>query len=135
MRITALTLTVPRGFDQHEVQRAGHFVGVVVTDYPVPAKSPTLTDGVFPAHGVVLLLGRAVGPPLLLRRVPAPPLRLPVSLTQLQGPQHDVDGTAWNGTLSFRGLLYTISFWVGRSATSRDRTALLHTLALIRSAP
>jgi hypothetical protein len=135
VRITALILTVPRGFDQHEVRRGGHLVGVLVSDYPVRANSPTLTEGVFPPHGVVLLVGRAVGPPLLLRRIPAPLLRLPVRLTQLQGPQHHAHGTAWNGTLRFRGVLYTISFWVGRSATSRDRAALLHTLALIRSAP
>ncbi len=135
VRITALILTVPRGFDQHEVQRGGRLVGVLVTDYPVRANSPTLTEGVFPSHGVVLLLGRAVGVPLLARRISAPLLRLPVSLTQLEGPQHHADGTAWNGTLRFRGLLYTISFWVGRSATSRDRATLLHTLALVRGTP
>ena len=130
VRVGSLTVAVPRGFSRHDFHHGGHLVGVLVTDYRVPTNSPTLTEGLFPTHGVALILERAAGP-----RVAAPLLRLPLSLDQLGGPQHHADGTAWNGVLRFRGSLYTISFWLGQTAPPHDRAALLRALTLIHSTP
>lgn len=133
VRVAALVLTVPQGFNRDELRRAGR-VGVLLTNYPVRSNSPTLAKGQFPPHGVALVVSQAFGPLSLLRRVPAPPLRIPLSLNRLQGPQHHPDGDAWNGTFRFRGDVYDISFWIGRTAPSRDQAAIRHALILIRSA-
>jgi hypothetical protein len=128
VRVGALVLTVPRSFNRL-TRRDGRLFGLVVTDYRVRADSPTLTRGVFPGNRVALVLERWRGP-----QVPAPPLRLPLSLHELEGPQHHATGTAWNGTLRLDGSLYTLSFWAGRTASPNDRAALLHALTSIRRA-
>lgn len=129
VRIGALVLDVPAGFSRL-TRRVGRVAGVVVTDYPIARGSPTLTTGVFPANRVALVLARS---PRL--RIAAPPLRLPLRLAELRGPQHRADGASWNGLLRLDGSLYAISVWAGRTAPSRDRAALLHALASIRRAP
>jgi hypothetical protein len=129
VRVGSLVLTVPRGFSRYEVRPSNHLVGAVVADYPVKAHSPTLTKGIFPASGVALSIGQRPGSGAV-----AAPLRLPLSLNELQGPQRHADGTAWNGTLSMGGSLYTVSFWAGGKAPSGDRAALLHALRSIHHA-
>ena len=59
-------------------------------------------------------------------------LRLPLSLNELhQGPHH-ADGTAWSGDFGFRGRVYSVTFWAGKTAPRHDRTSLLRALASIR---
>lgn len=127
-RVGDLVLTVPRGFERDETRRDRRLVGILLTNYHVLPHGPTITMGVFPADGVALVLARWRGP------VAAPQLRLPLRLGELRGPQHHADGAAWNGVLRFRGSLYSISFWCGRAAPSRDRSALLHALSSIHGA-
>jgi hypothetical protein len=107
-------------------------VGVLVSDYRIEPGSATLTKGVFPANAVALEIGLATGP---ADRIHLPPLRVPLSLSELRGPQPHADGTAWNGTLRFRGSAYVISFWIGRRAAARDRSLLQHALESIRAEP
>ena len=127
VRVGALVVTVPSGF-RHLTRRYAHVSGVLVTDYRVGAYSPTISRGVFPANGVLLSVGRGAA------HIALPRLRLPLSLRELRGPQRHKDGTAWNGTLGFRGSYYAISFWAGRSAAPHDRASLVHALASIHGA-
>lgn len=135
VRVGALVFTVPRNFSQHDFRRSGRLLGILVTDYRVDANSSTLTTGTFPSHGVALVLGQAALPEVTARRAAARPLRLPLRLSELRGPQRHADGDAWNGVLCFRGLLYTVSFWAGRTALPDDRAALLDALTAIQPAP
>ena len=128
VRVGALIVPIPVAFTRYEVHRHGQRVAIVVTDYPVKPGSPTLTKGIFPANGVALSIGRGS------TQIPLPKLRLPLSLRELRGPQRHADGTAWNGTLGFRGSYYAVSFWTGRSAPAHDRASLLRALASIHAA-
>jgi hypothetical protein len=127
VRVGALVVTVPMGF-RHLTRRYAHASGLLVTDYRVRAHSRTLNRGIFPANGVLLSIGRGT------TQIALPKLRLPLSLHELRGPERRADGTAWNGTLSFRGSYYAVSFWAGRSASGHDRASLVHALASIHAA-
>ena len=131
VRVGAFIVAVPQGFTRRRVQASNSRVtGVVISDYRVKAHGPTLAEGIFPGNRVAL----AVGAESWTGASSAPPLRLPLTLDELQGPQHHADGTAWNGLFRFHGQLYPVSFWAGQSAPPRDRTALLHTLTSIHPA-
>ncbi len=131
VRIGAFVVPVPQGFTRRRVQASNSRVtGVVISDYRVKAHGPTLAEGIFPENRVAL----AVGAESWTGASSAPPLRLPLTLDELHGPQHHADGTGWNGLFRFHGQLYPVSFWAGQSAPPRDRTALLHTLTSIHPA-
>ena len=133
VRVGALVVAVPRGFSRTEIRGHGQLLGVLVTDYRVTPGSPTLRTGIFPANSVVLSLGRqAAG---ALPGVRLPPLRLPLTLNELRGPQHHRNGTAWSGVLGFRGWVYVVSFWLGGTAPPHDRAALQSALGSIRYTP
>jgi hypothetical protein len=133
VRVGALVVAVPRGFSRTDVRGHGRLLGALVADYRVMPGSPTLREAIFPANGVVLSVGRAA-----LGALPPmhpPPLRLPLTLNGLRGPQHHADGTAWVGVFGFQGWVYTVAFWVGRTAPPHDRAALESVLGSIRHAP
>jgi hypothetical protein len=128
-----LLVTVPRGFMRTEIRSHKPLLGALITDYRVSPGSPTLTEGVFPANGVALGVGR--GPRNMVPGLRLPQLRLPLTLNELRGPQHRTNGTAWNGTFGFQGsAYYTVFFWVGRTASPHDRAAVEAALGSIRHA-
>jgi hypothetical protein len=129
-RLGALTITVPQGFSQRDIQGSGgRVIGVVISDYRVKAHSPTLTEGIFPGNGVALAIGQPSHAPAAVA-----PLHLPLSLSALQGPEHHADGTAWNGLFRFHGRPYTVSFWAGRTSPRRDHAALRNALVSLHLA-
>lgn len=130
VRLGSLIVTIPAGFSRYEIHRDHELVGIVIADYRIEPGSVTLTQGVFPNNAVALLVGRTS---TAANRIPLPPLRLPLSLGELRGPDRHSDGTAWNGTLRLRGSAYVISFWSGRRAAARDRSLLQHALVSIRA--
>lgn len=133
VRVGALIVAVPRGLHGTEIRSHGKLVGELVTDYAVTPASPTLREGVLPANGVALLIGRGA-----LRALPGlrvPQLDLPLTLHELRGPQRHANGTAWNGVLAFHGSAYTISYWVGRTAPVHDRTDIETALRSMRHTP
>lgn len=132
LRVGSLSVGIPAGFRRYEIRQRHTLVGVVVSDYRIEPGSATLTKGVFPNNAVALEIGLATGP---ANRVQLPPLRLPLSLSELRGPQSHSNGTSWNGILRFRGSAYVISFWSGRRAPARDRSLLQHALKSIRAEP
>ena len=132
VRVGALVVAVPHGFNQTEVRGHGQLLGVLVTDYRVTPGSPTLREGVFPANGVVLSVGRAAGG--VLPRLRLTPLRLPLTFSELRGPQHHSNGTVWNGTFRLNSRVYIVSFWVGSTAPTHDRAALQSALGSIHHA-
>jgi hypothetical protein len=103
VRVGDLFVTVPRGFIRTEI-RSHKLLGALITDYHVTPGSATLTNGVFPANGVALGVGR--GPLSMVPRLRLPQLHLPITLSELRGPQHHTNGTAWNGTFTFHGSTY-----------------------------
>lgn len=127
VRVGALVVAVPRGFSRTEIRGHEQLLGALVTDYRVTPGSPTLRKAVFPANGVALSVGRGALGAL-------PPLRLPLTLNELRGPQHHANGTAWVGVFGFHGWVYVVSFWVGRTAPPHDRAALESALGSIRHA-
>jgi hypothetical protein len=129
-RIDSLIVTIPVGFNRYEIHRDHELVGIVVADYRIKPGSATLTKGVFPGNAVALVIGRATS---AASRIRLPPLRLPLRLNELRGPQRHSNGFAWNGTLRLRGSAYVISFWNGRQAAPRDRSLLLRALVSIRA--
>lgn len=128
VRVGALIVAVPLGLHRTQIRLHGELLGALVTDYRVTPGSPTIREAAFPTNGVALLVGRVRALPGL--RVPQ--LRLPLVLNELRGPQHHANGTAWNGILAFHGSTYTVSYWVGRTASPNDRTAVEAALASIR---
>ena len=128
--VGALAAAVPPGLRQRQIRIHGKLIGTLITDYRVTPNSPTLKESVFPASGVLLSLGR--GPSALPLRS-LPPLRLPLTLSELKGPEHNTNGTNWNNLFAYRGQMYAINFWAGRTAPSADLAALKHALLSIHS--
>jgi hypothetical protein len=135
LAVGALRLTAPSRLYVHYGRYPGRQVfGVAVTDYRVPAhESPghIFYAGILPGDRVGLTVSRI---PANMPNATA--LRLPLSLDELsQEPRATTsDGTLWNGEYRFRGRLYSVTFWVGKTAPRHDRTPLLRALASIRPA-
>jgi hypothetical protein len=128
-----IMVAVPQGLTRREIRGDKTLLGVVITDYRVTPGSATLTEGAFPANGVALVVGRR--PLNLMPGIRLPQLRLPLALDELRGPQHHTNGTAWNGTFAFHGsAYYTVTYWVGRTASHHDRAAIKAALGSIRHA-
>ena len=126
VRVGALAVPIPRGFNKRVIRGRQDLLGLLVTDYRVKPGSPTLTAGIFPPNRVALSVARGD------KLAAPPPLRLPLSVTEL-GPQRHPDGTAWNGAFAFHGRLYAVSFWVGNGSPREDRAAIRKTLSSIRA--
>lgn len=61
-------------------------------------------------------------------------LHLPLDLDQSWWQDEVATGTHRWGLLHFRGQDYLIRIWIGRTASARARTALMHALASVRPA-
>jgi len=147
VRISALTITVPRGLGRYDIRGGGHMlgtrasvVGVLATDDPGAhrsgegfAKWSQMSSNGPPANKVALVLQRwlVIGPD-----PPASALQihLPLSVHQPWFREHLTNerrGYRW-GYLRLHGQYYEVMFWSGRAAPAHDRTAVVNALTSIR---
>jgi hypothetical protein len=134
-----LTVTVPRGFNRHEI-RGGFYkvgtrppvIGQILTDYRVSAHSLLYKGGNFPESGPAS--GVLFEVQLWLRLYRSTRLHLPLSLDEQWFRTSLPEGTRLWGLLSDGRpghIPYVLVLWIGRDAPASDRAALLHALAAI----
>jgi hypothetical protein len=104
---------------------------VLVADYRLSKDSPTVRTATFPADGVVFELSRE---PKLSHPIPAPPVRFPLSLDRLGPSASRPNGQTWERRFAFRGAVYLVVVWYGKTASARDRAAVASIVASVRPA-
>ncbi|MGN6430216.1 MAG: hypothetical protein ACTHNB_05710 [Gaiellaceae bacterium] len=131
VRVEALVVVVPSGFNRRDDRSRGRRVGITVADARIPTdhlhrRAPVPE----PQHGVVLGVWADVHPVMREPRV-----RLPLSFHEHWQRRHIATQGAWRiGYLRIGGQNYGVLVWIGRYAPPHDHAALLRALTSIRRA-
>lgn len=124
-RVGTLRFSYPARFAHLDFPQA-----VLVADYRLSKDSPTVRTATFPAEGVVFEVLRE---PKLDHPIPAPTVRFPLSLDRLGPSAPHPSGQTWERRFAFRGAVYLVVVWYGKTASERDRAAVAAIVTSVRA--